>query len=251
MNQHEANQIDKKQQHQMGISPGNNDTVRGLHRNDSTPRESGPGFQVGAAIFHIQPPEKSKVEHDADDLCQRIQHMQMQIENLRHERDLVLKEDTALRMERDALKGEVAQLREALKCSEENRVNESFEQAVDRVIHQLCEQAHATAVSKSWYDKPVDMPTHIALVHSELSEALEEYRALQTLNVGGIRFERKTMPNGQLGSPEPKGVDIEFADAAIRIFDLCRYHGIDLAHAIRVKMAFNATRPPRHGGKRC
>ena len=39
----------------------------------------------------------------------------------------------------------------------------------------------------------------------------------------------------------------ELADAVIRIADICGRYDIDLAFAIREKMAYNATRPAMHG----
>jgi NTP pyrophosphatase (non-canonical NTP hydrolase) len=46
-------------------------------------------------------------------------------------------------------------------------------------------------------------------------------------------------------------VPIEIADLVIRVADFCRANGIDLAAAVRYKMAYNETRPHRHGGKTC
>jgi hypothetical protein len=34
------------------------------------------------------------------------------------------------------------------------------------------------------------------------------------------------------------------------VFDTCQRYGIDLEAALQVKMAYNKTRPCRHGGKR-
>lgn len=40
---------------------------------------------------------------------------------------------------------------------------------------------------------------------------------------------------------------VELADAVIRIADLCGYLGIDLDAVISEKMAYNETRPFKHG----
>jgi NTP pyrophosphatase (non-canonical NTP hydrolase) len=68
--------------------------------------------------------------------------------------------------------------------------------------------------------------TKTALIHSEISEALEGYR--------------KDAQDDHL--PAFKSVDVELADALIRIFDLAGYLGCDLAGAVEAKMRYNRTR---------
>jgi len=105
-------------------------------------------------------------------------------------------------------------------------------------INVLVQKAHQAAVDKGWYEEPRTFGEIIALIHSELSEALEDYR--DGHDIREIYFE-----NGK-----PCGVPIELADVCIRIFDTCGYFKINLEEAIRLKMQYNATRPQRHGGKR-
>ncbi len=106
-------------------------------------------------------------------------------------------------------------------------------------LNELVKKAHETAMDKGWWSKYPNIPEKLALVHSEISEALEEYRA-------GIPLDETRAGVG--GKPE--GFAVELADAVIRIADLCGYLHIDLDAAIRRKMAYNAKRPYRHGGKR-
>lgn len=80
----------------------------------------------------------------------------------------------------------------------------------------------------------------IALLHSEVSEAYEEYR--------GNHPEWEIYYNED--NPKPEGVPVEFADLAIRLFHYCGVIGIDLCEAIRIKLEYNATRPHRHGNKK-
>lgn len=102
----------------------------------------------------------------------------------------------------------------------------------------LVREAHQNAIDKGVYEEPITFGELIALVHSELSEALEEHRNGRGFR--GFYFEGE----------KPCGIPIELADAVIRIFDACGYYGIDLEDAIQMKMSYNATRPKRHGGKR-
>jgi NTP pyrophosphatase (non-canonical NTP hydrolase) len=111
------------------------------------------------------------------------------------------------------------------------------------VVKKLVDDAHGNSVAKGWWNKPMTdetVPSKISLMHSELSEALEEFR-----NGKG--------PDEIYFNPEkpdkPEGFSVELADTIIRIFDLCGKLNIDIYKAIKIKMAYNATRPHRHGGK--
>jgi NTP pyrophosphatase (non-canonical NTP hydrolase) len=105
-------------------------------------------------------------------------------------------------------------------------------------ISELMEQAHETAVSKGWWDEERNFAEQVALQHSELSEALEDWRDGRDLTEVYYQGEK------------PCGIPVEYADLLIRVFDTCQRYGIDLEAALQVKMAYNKTRPCRHGGKR-
>ncbi len=109
-------------------------------------------------------------------------------------------------------------------------------------IAALIDQSHQTAREKGWWDAGHSERAFgeiVALFHSEISEAFEEYRAGRDLT------EIYTGSNGK-----PEGVPIELADLLIRIGDFCGYYNIPLEAALRQKLAYNKTRPYRHGGKR-
>lgn len=67
----------------------------------------------------------------------------------------------------------------------------------------------------------------LALVHSEVSEGLEGHR--------------KGLQDDKL--PHRPMIEVELADAVIRIADLAGALGLDLGGAIAEKLAFNAQRP--------
>jgi hypothetical protein len=52
------------------------------------------------------------------------------------------------------------------------------------------------------------------------------------------------------GYLKPEGIPSELADIIIRVFDAAVEYGIDIEDQVRMKMAYNATRQHRHGGKR-
>lgn len=107
-------------------------------------------------------------------------------------------------------------------------------------IRDLCVRSHALAVGKGWYeDRDVaDVNVRLALValiHSELSEAVEAIRSGE--------------PPYHEVNGKPEGACVELADAMIRIADMAEALGWDLAAAVEAKHRYNCGRPHRHGGK--
>lgn len=178
-------------------------------------------------------------------------------------------------------------------------------------LKELSEQIHAAAVEKGFWAIERAEEKHIAKMHSELSEALEEDRCGRPLlYVDDFEEERHITDVNKFENRKPEGVAAELADfvmmtldwAAMRCLELKTYgrffaahteafeddvvalilllhkaldsndlngyltgfmlwllikdvdvwlekHGVDLWEVVRLKMAYNKTRPKLHGKK--
>jgi NTP pyrophosphatase (non-canonical NTP hydrolase) len=108
-------------------------------------------------------------------------------------------------------------------------------------IREMQKQVHDLAVSKGWHeDRDITSPhvlgSMLALIHSEVSEALECIRGQEM----HLYFE---------ATGKPLGLPSELADVVIRCLDMAEALDIDLQAVIEEKHAYNTTRARRHGGK--
>ena len=99
----------------------------------------------------------------------------------------------------------------------------------------IAKDIHATAKEKGWWDKERNDGEIIALMHSELSEALE-----------GLRHGNP--PDDKI--PEFTAVEAELADVIVRIMDMVPGRGWRVAEAIVAKIEYNKSRAKMHGGKK-
>lgn len=118
-------------------------------------------------------------------------------------------------------------------------------------LTEYAKDIHQANVSKGFYEKPVEVGTHLMLITSELAEALEADRHHISADVS--TYEENIL-NG-LPFKEAFKLSIkdsyedEIADAIIRLLDHCGYRGIDIDFHVREKLKYNKTREHRHGKK--
>ena len=123
-------------------------------------------------------------------------------------------------------------------------------------INELAREVHENAVAHGFYETTPSLPEVIALIHSELSEALEEYRNGKPLIYGCCNIEGAVCDHSETcdrteGEPscKPEGIAVELCDAVIRIFDTLDFYGVNIESVIEGKHEYNKSRPYKHGGK--
>jgi NTP pyrophosphatase (non-canonical NTP hydrolase) len=96
-------------------------------------------------------------------------------------------------------------------------------------LRELQDKVNQASVDAGWWEG-VDVdditPTKLCLIHSEISEAMEGHR--------------KGLMDDHL--PHRPMMEVELADALIRILDLAGAWGYDLEEAVAEKMAYNKQR---------
>ena len=99
----------------------------------------------------------------------------------------------------------------------------------------VAQEVNHIAIEKGWWEGERNEGELIALMHSELSEALEAIR-------------NGNPPDDKI--PEFTGVEAELADVIIRIMDISAAKGYRVGEAVVAKINYNKNRPYKHGGKK-
>lgn len=117
-------------------------------------------------------------------------------------------------------------------------------------LNELSRQIYSSNVKAGWYKNPI---TGRALKERNVMEML---MLIVTEISEGAEGHRKSLMDTHL--PHRKMLEVELADALIRIFDLAGYQQLDLGGAMVEKMQYNAARADhklenrrKPGGKIC
>jgi hypothetical protein len=119
---------------------------------------------------------------------------------------------------------------------------------VEGLMDGWAKKIHQIAVDKGFYPNgDRNFGEVLALMHSELSEALEEHRKGKP----NLYFIETIDAQGNTGL-KPEGVAVELIDCVIRIFDTLAtldLGGRTIDGILAMKVAYNSTRPHLHGAR--
>ena len=107
-------------------------------------------------------------------------------------------------------------------------------------LNEFAKEVHANAVAHGWWETERDPAEIIALIHSEWSEALEEYRACRPMvwyavnadcQMCGDRpviYSEICETNNCDAGHKPEGIAVELIDGCIRILDFAAHEKVSL-----------------------
>jgi NTP pyrophosphatase (non-canonical NTP hydrolase) len=116
-------------------------------------------------------------------------------------------------------------------------------------LEEMQAEVHKNNVAHGWFEQDRGVGDDVALLHTEVSEMFEAYR---TTGLSDATEDFITVRDGfgeEIATLQhkPEGFGSEAADVFIRLLDTCERRGVDLRFEYERKMAYNRTRPYKHG----
>lgn len=123
---------------------------------------------------------------------------------------------------------------------------------MENMINELSNEIHKNNIAKGFYEDEKNIGEMLALIHSEVSEALEADRKGRYAGEGAADYVVKNSHNDnyfqELFKRDIKDTfEDELADIMIRVMDLAAHKKINLEAHIALKVRFNTLRPYKHG----
>lgn len=132
-------------------------------------------------------------------------------------------------------------------------------------LTELAKDIFEANAAKGFWDGPRPLTETTMLIITELSEAIEEDRAGRPgvwyghnhggtvvewyedevdVDVDGLVYDDDHFYDQPF---KPEGINVELIDALIRLLDLLGSREVDVDELLKQKLAYNASRPARHG----
>lgn len=121
-----------------------------------------------------------------------------------------------------------------------------------KTIPELQKEVFENATAKGFHKKTPELGTMLALIHSEVSEALEADRVSRWTKDCNVLTKTNALDDDGIFQIYFKNhikdrFEDEMADIVIRVMDLCGKYNINLYAHIIAKMRYNSLREPMHG----
>lgn len=125
------------------------------------------------------------------------------------------------------------------------------------MLNELAQRIYDFNKTMGWHSGEPNLAVYLMNLHSEISELWEAWREGKVISRGPgpttDSTEKELCDKSDkmiaLGVEPLTCLEEELADVLIRTLDTAHAFGVDIDRAVASKMAYNATRAHRHGGK--